>query len=88
MIEGEISNCHSNSARIWDSNRELCSICTGYALSKDGVWRQHSWLVLWDEATLIETTEERIVYFGFNLNSEEAEVFLVCNYLYDSAFML
>ncbi len=80
MIEGEPNECHSNSAYVWSADRELCSICTGYALSADGIWRQHSWVVSWGGTTLIETTEKRVAYHGFTLNEVEAEEFLALNY--------
>src|SRR5262245_12343254 len=36
--------CHENSALLWNKNRDTMFIATGYALSEDGVWRQHSWI--------------------------------------------
>src|SRR5215216_6419350 len=38
--------CHENSALLWNADRDKMFIATGYALSEDGVWRQHSWIVL------------------------------------------
>jgi hypothetical protein len=35
-----------------------------YALSQDGLWRQHSWNYNSDEDLVIETTQERIAYYG------------------------
>lgn len=78
-MKGEPCRCHSNSALCWDENRELCSICTGYALSRDGVWRQHSW-VLTNLGTVIETTEKRIQYYGYVMTPEECELFLLDNF--------
>lgn len=74
-MRGEPSQCHRNSALCWDENRELCTICTGYALTRDGMWRQHSW-VLTNEGTVVETTVKRIQYFGFPMTPEECELFL------------
>lgn len=83
-MPGEPSQCHSNSARLWDVNRESCEICTGYGLSADGLWRPHTW-VLWhrrDGRTVIaETTERRLVYYGAALTRKEAEAFLWANWL-------
>lgn len=78
-MRGEPCRCHSNSAFCWDENRELCRICTGYALSRDGVWRQHSW-VLTNQGTIIETTEKRIQYYGYIMTHEECELFLLDNF--------
>jgi hypothetical protein len=78
-MRGEPCRCHSNSALCWDENRELCRICTGYALSKDGVWRQHSW-VLTNDGTVVETTEKRVQYFGYVLTEKECEEFLESNW--------
>ena len=39
MNEGAQSQCHRNSALCWEAKKDLCDICTGYALSDDGIWR-------------------------------------------------
>lgn len=62
LMRGEPSRCHANSANLWEQNKEATRICTGYALSEDGMWRQHSWLV-WHKSRsnqIIETTAKRI----------------------------
>ena len=82
-MTGRPSKCHSNSAALWDANRDSYKdghaviICTGYALSDDGVWRQHSWLVHAKSRAnnLIETTVPRIAYFGFGMPFSMAEDF-------------
>jgi hypothetical protein len=74
-MRGQPSRCHENSALCWEANTEQCSICTGYALSRDGVWRQHSWILAHD-GTLVETTEKRVQYFGFVMTEEECQEFL------------
>jgi hypothetical protein len=48
-------------------------ITTGWALSDDGLWRQHSWILR--GKTVIETTETRVRYFGVTLTDAEAEQF-------------
>lgn len=78
MMKGEPSRCHSNSAYCWDENRDSCSICTGYALSRDGMWRQHSW-VRTNSGLVVETTEKRAQYFGYIMNLAECEMFLAEN---------
>jgi hypothetical protein len=45
LIPGEERNCHSNSARLWRESKEILALATGYALSEDGLWRQHSWVM-------------------------------------------
>jgi len=74
--------CHANSARYWESHREDTVLCTGYALSEDGIWRQHTWLVHIRprKNRIIETTVPRIAYFGFALTNEEAEIFAWNNF--------
>jgi len=73
------SSCHQNVAAIW-RNREhgIVAIATGYALSEDGLWRQHSWGIARDG--LIETTEERLKYFGIVLEAEAANDFATANF--------
>lgn len=75
--KGESSQCHRNSALLWDANRGHCQIATGYALSKDGIWRQHSWVVqpLTVKWRVWETTVSRVAYFGFIMTDEECDEF-------------
>lgn len=78
--KGRPCQCHANSADLWYNNRETCKnghavvLCTGYALSEDGVWRQHSWLIHVKPRAnvIIETTEPRVAYFGFGMSYEQA----------------
>ena len=44
-------------SQMWDR-----AIPTGYALSDDGLWRQHTWGLL--RNGVLETTEVRLRYFG------------------------
>lgn len=78
MMKGEPCQCHYNSAACWDENRELCRICTGYALSRDGMWRQHSW-VYTNSGRVVETTMKRVAYWGFVMTEGECERFLFYN---------
>jgi hypothetical protein len=86
MMKGYPSQCHSNSAELWEKYKNNSNfkihIATGYGLSDDGLWRQHSWCVLVKprKNRIIETTVERIAYFGFVLTKEESEVFALENY--------
>jgi hypothetical protein len=85
LKRGQPSQCHFNSAALWDANRTLAHstmhIATGYALSPDGMWRQHSWCV-WEKPRslrIVETTEPRAAYYGFVMLPKEAEQFLFDN---------
>ncbi len=68
------SACHQNTATIWKSRKfGVVGIATGYALSRDGLWRQHSWGVVRDG--LLETTVRRTKYFGILLQGSHADRF-------------
>ena len=90
MMVGKPSQCHRNSCELWLNNRRQfqVSIATGYALSTDGLWRQHTWLIhryrtrTQSRLRLIETTEKRLGYFGFEMTEEEAMAFCSSNGLY------
>jgi len=74
MLNMEASHCHTNVAQIWSSDATKgTKIVTGWALSDDGLWRQHSWLK--EGKTLLETTVARDLYYGVVLNNDEAEDF-------------
>ena len=75
MMKGDPCRCHSNSAAMWDANRNKVRIVTGYALTDDGMWCQHTWCIDKDDKP-IETTEKRLLYYGFILNDDEAQKFL------------
>jgi hypothetical protein len=76
--EMKSSMCHQNVAAVWKFQRpRIVSIATGYALSEDGLWRQHSWGVL--REGLLETTAGRMRYFGISLSSSKADHFAACN---------
>ncbi len=78
-IPGEPGRCHTNVGQLWHEQREVLTIATGYALSHDGLWRQHSWLVrkhpIAKQCHILETTNERVKYFGILLLDHEAEEF-------------
>jgi hypothetical protein len=65
--------CHSNCAQFWDEHSKTCRIATGWALSTDGIWRQHTWIL--KGKAVIETTEPRTLYYGIVLGDEEANSF-------------
>ena len=70
--------CHQNIAAVWRKGRRgLVGVATGYALSNDGLWRQHTWGVMRDG--VLECTEERRKYFGILLQDSAADYFASCN---------
>ena len=88
-MPGRPNQCHWNSALCWESNKDKARIATGYALSSDGMWREHTWVAVerrpgaspsngkawWN----VETTTNRLRYFGYVLTPEECEQFFVDN---------
>ena len=79
LLRGEPCQCHFNSSVYWGDHSRECSICTGYALSKDGMWRQHTW-VLRVEGRIVETTHRRLCYFGYVLSPSECREFAASNF--------
>jgi hypothetical protein len=81
MMKGRPSQCHANAAACWEANQGRAVLCTGFALSDDGLWRQHSWLIHVKPRRnrLVETTEKMVVYFGFCMTPDEAEEFAFQN---------
>jgi hypothetical protein len=74
----ERSSCHQNVARLWAERKcGLTAIGTGYALSEDGLWRQHSWGVC--GSGIVETTKPRTRYFGIVLKGGVADSFARLN---------
>jgi hypothetical protein len=83
VLRGERCRCHCNSADLWKNDHNRYAIVTGYALSEDGIWRQHTWLVDLSDGVhqrkklfrIYETTERRVRYFGFQLTPAECAQF-------------
>ncbi len=72
------SSCHQNVALVWMRKEfEIVGIATGYALSADGLWRQHTWGVL--RNGILETTEDRLKYFGLLFQGKRADFFAESN---------
>ena len=60
------SMCHLNSAELFATGKAT-GLGVGFALSEDGLWRQHSWaLKRQKDGTnlILETTGKRLCYFG------------------------
>lgn len=63
IVKMKDSRCHFNSANFWrnytDKNGyDNCFILTGWALSDDSFWRQHTAIYLQKTDDIIETTVE------------------------------
>jgi len=72
------NQCHQNVAALWEARRcGIIGIGTGYALSDDGLWRQHSWGVL--REGVVESTVPMIKYFGILLQGDRADRFTRSN---------
>ena len=65
-------SCHTNAAELYATKGY--KIATGWALSDDGLWRQHSWCIDGKE-NIVETTKSRKKYFGVVLMQKEAKKF-------------
>ena|SRR5258708_19081807 len=61
----EASRCHYNVERLI-REKKLGAMGTGYCLSDDGLWRNHSWGLKQtrNRLVIIETTVPREIYFG------------------------
>src|ERR1700680_479941 len=72
------SECHRNVAEVWaEKQHELVGIGTGYSLSDDGLWREHSWGLR--REGILETTVSRVKYFGILLQHRDADSFAMAN---------
>ena len=88
-MPGRANQCHWNSALCWEANKDKARIATGFALSPDGMWREHTWVAVerrpganpangkawWN----VETTTNRLRCFGYILTPEECEAFYFDN---------
>jgi hypothetical protein len=63
LRRGEAIRCHDNSILLQAANPHL-HVCTGYALSNDGIWRSHSWCFEPHTYRIVETTMKRVAYHG------------------------
>lgn len=64
LLLGEPCNCHENARNLAIENPDKYRMMTGYALSEDGMWRQHSWCLNNKNNQVVETTKYRIGYYG------------------------
>jgi uncharacterized metal-binding protein len=73
VVDGEQSQCHDNVLALWRTKPDDYLVVTGYGLSKDSIWRPHSWCVDRTTGKIIETTERRTKYFGVEFSKSEFE---------------
>lgn len=64
----EPSKCHENCIILYTNNLSY-RIFSGFALSVDGLWRFHSWIMT-DKNVIIETTNSRLIYLGYDATHE------------------
>jgi hypothetical protein len=76
FFKGDPCECHRNSVLFWEKNKNKVVLMTGYALSNDSMWRQHSWCAFIKNGQIIESTEGRKAYFGFAMTHDEANALL------------
>jgi hypothetical protein len=70
--------CHANVAELWLKRRKQgFAIVTGWTLTKDGCWIQHTWGL--QKGQVIETTCKQDTYFGVVLDLEESLMFCFGN---------
>jgi hypothetical protein len=67
FVPGQASACHRNAVALWRAG-DASAVGSGYALSDDGLWCEHTWAVA-DDGQLIETTEPRVAYSGSSSGS-------------------
>lgn len=75
LKKGARGKCHSNALYLWDANRGKVFVATGYYLSDDGMWRQHSWGICANSrgGRVVETTNPAVLYYGVVFSNEECE---------------
>lgn len=76
LIRGENCRCHQNALCLSEANPAL-KVCTGYALSKDGIWRSHSWCFNQLIHRIVETTGKRVAYHGAVLKRRQVRLRLL-----------
>lgn len=64
LLRGRHNECHDNVARLATAH-PTWQPRTGFALSPDGIWRWHSWLL--NRNSIIETTVERTAYLALEI---------------------
>jgi hypothetical protein len=79
VFESMSNSCHENASELWVRDYPDTDIVTGWALSDDGSWRQHTWGFRPEGDTWVETTDPRISGYGIALVGQEALQFAIEN---------
>ncbi len=79
LVRGQPNGCHGNAAALWLGRRPKVSLVTGWALSEDGCWRQHTWCWKKQGQVWIESTIHREIGFGIELDGMEGLKFAFGN---------
>lgn len=77
LVAGRARDCHANTATLFLLGL-VEAIATGYALSEDGLWRQHTWGID-PGGGVVETTVPRARYAGRVLTGKDAFAFALDN---------
>ncbi len=70
--QGKPNSCHWNAAGLCRDDKRL-KLVTGYALSSNGTWHQHTWAV--NDKGIVETTYKYAAYFGVELTGAQRKAF-------------
>jgi hypothetical protein len=74
-VDGAPNDCHGNAARLWKRDPDNIVIMTGYALSDDDLWREHTWALKPKGDIILDSLPKRKIYLGISLPPKEAELF-------------
>jgi len=73
------NDCHRVTANVCQVNKRFSAI-TGFALSKDGLWRPHSFMFDTVDKSILEPTPIiRVKYWGVLMSGKDAERFIKSN---------
>lgn len=72
------NQCHRNSV-VLKLKKKSYQIFTGYALTDENVWLQHTWCAN-SFTNIVETTQPFRRYYGYQLKGEELLTFINENY--------
>lgn len=71
---GQQHRCHQNCCYLYEENESITHIGTGWGLSNDVLWRQHSWCMKGEK--IIETTVPRKIYYGILFDENNVREFI------------
>lgn len=64
LMDGCHSRAYINCWELYGARKGHYQVIEGYALSLDGLWRHHFWLMDRKDGHIVETTESRLAYWG------------------------